>query len=142
MTLLDLLRSPWAIEPSKLTELQAIYATHLRGDKIDIAAIEARLGRPLANAETVYEVLDGGVALLMLEGVLAPKANLFMQISGGVSTRMAERAVLDAMADPAVKSMCWPWTRPAATGTARPSWQPRCAALAQKSPSPPSIAAA
>ena len=49
MKLLDVLTAPWAIEPAKLLEIQAIYATHLRGDKIDIEAGEKRPGRPLAN---------------------------------------------------------------------------------------------
>ncbi|WP_234197126.1 S49 family peptidase [Pseudacidovorax sp. NFM-22] len=105
MSLLDILRAPWALHPEKLDELQAIYATHLRGEKIDIEAVEARLGRPLANQEAGYEVLDSGVAVLTLDGVIAPKANLFMRISGGVSAQQAEQAVLTAMEDPAVRGM-------------------------------------
>ena len=85
MKLLDVLTAPWAIEPAKLLEIQAIYATHLRGDKIDIAAVEAKLGRPLANEQKAYAIQDG-VAILPIEGVIAKRANLFSQISGGVST--------------------------------------------------------
>ncbi len=106
MTLLDLLRSPWAIEPERLHQLQAIYATHLNGDKIDIPAVEARLGRELRNnTETDYEVHRGGVALLSVDGVIAPKANLFTQISGGVSAQLLERAILQAIDDPQVTAM-------------------------------------
>ena len=104
MKLLDVLTAPWAIEPAKLLEIQAIYATHLRGDKIDIAAIEAKLGRPLANEPKGYDIQDG-VAVLPLEGVIAKRANLFSQISGGVSTELAGRDLKAALADPSVHSI-------------------------------------
>lgn len=105
MKLLDLLTSAWAILPEQLLEIQAIYATHLRGDKIDIDAIEARLGRPLASQQQDYQIRQGGVAVLTLDGVMAPKANLFMQISGGVSTQMAGTQIESAIADPRVKAL-------------------------------------
>lgn len=104
MKLLDVITAPWAIEPAKLLEIQAIYATHLRGDQIDIAAVEQKLGRPLANEAKRYSI-DNGVAILPLEGVIAKRANLFSQISGGVSTELVGRDLQDAMADPAVHSI-------------------------------------
>lgn len=104
MTLLDLITGAWAIEPEKLREIQAIYATHLRGEKIDIAAIEARLGRPLASEQQAYTVEPGGVAVLRMSGVIAPKANLFMQVSGGLSTQMATKQLESAIVDARVRS--------------------------------------
>lgn len=104
MKLLDVLTAPWAIEPAKLLEIQAIYATHLRGDKIDIAAIEQKLGRPLTNEAKGYTIQDG-VAVLPIEGVIAKRANLFSQISGGVSTELAGRDLKAALNDPAVHSI-------------------------------------
>ncbi len=104
MKLLDVLTAPWAIEPAKLLEIQAIYATHLRGEKIDIAALEAKIGRPLASEPKAYSVQDG-VAILPIEGVIAKRANLFSQISGGVSTELVGRDFRDALADPAVHSI-------------------------------------
>lgn len=103
MTLIDLLQSPWAIVPSRLLEMQAIYATHLRGEKIDLAAIEARLGRPLANEQQDYALRDGGVAVLPIEGAIANKANLFMRVSGGASAQMLVRQVDSMAADPRVR---------------------------------------
>lgn len=103
MKLLELLKSPWAILPEQLAEIQAIYATHMRGEKIDIAALEARLGRPLASEQQDYEIRQGGIAVLTLDGVMAPKANLFMQVSGGISTQMAARQLESAAVDPRVK---------------------------------------
>lgn len=104
MKILDVLTAPWAILPAKLQEIQAIYATHLRGEKIDKSAVEARLGRPLANEQRRYEVIDG-VAVLPIVGVIAKRANLFMEISGGVSTEMVARDLRDALADASVHSI-------------------------------------
>ena len=106
MSILDILRAPWAITPDKLAEMQAIYQVHLRGEKLDIGAIEARIGRPLQNNQkAAYDIQDGGVAVLALDGIIAPKMNFFMQISGGVSAQQFERAVLDAAVDPQVRSL-------------------------------------
>lgn len=104
MKLTELLTSPWAILPESLREIQAIYATHLKGEKIDIAAVEARLGRPL-NSDAVRYQVRNGVAVLPVEGVLAPKANLFTEISGGASYQMLAQQVQGALADSRVKSI-------------------------------------
>jgi capsid assembly protease len=104
MKLLDVVTAPWAIEPSKLLEIQAIYATHMRGEKIDISAIEARIGRPLANEPKSYQVVDG-VAIVGLEGVIAKRANLFAQISGGTSSQIVARELQAALADAKVHSI-------------------------------------
>jgi signal peptide peptidase SppA len=105
MKLLDILTSPWAIQEDKLREIQAIYATHFRGDKIDIEAIEARLNRPLANENQDYELRDGGVAVLSIDGVIAPKANLFTRVSGGTSAQMLTQQIESAVADPRVQAL-------------------------------------
>jgi len=105
MTLHDMILGAWAIEPGMLREIQGIYAMHLRGEKLDLDAIEARLGRPLAHEQQEYEVLPGGVALLKLSGVMAPKANLFMRVSGGISTRQATLQIESALADARVRSI-------------------------------------
>lgn len=104
MKLLDVLTSPWAIIPEKLQEIQAIYLTHLRGDKIDIKGIEAQLGRPLNNEQKSYQLIDG-VALIELNGVIAKRMNLFTRISGGVSTQIVQRDFIQAINDPEVKAI-------------------------------------
>lgn len=104
MKLLDVLTAPWAIQPEKLEEIQAIYATHLRGEKIDIAAVEQRLGRQLANEPKGYDIVDG-VAVLPIEGVSAKRANLMAQISGGVSTELVARDLRAAVNDGSVHSI-------------------------------------
>lgn len=101
MKLIDVVTGPWAIQPDKLVEIQAIYATHLRGDKIDIEAVEKRLGRPLNNEPKGYQIVDG-VAVIPVAGVLSKKANLFTQVSGMSSTEIIGRDIRQAAADPAV----------------------------------------
>jgi len=104
MKILDIVTSPWAIMPEKLVELQEIYITHLRGEKIDLASVEARLGRPLNNEPRPYEVTDG-VAVLAVDGVISKRMNIFQKISGGVSSELLRRDFAAAMADPEVHSI-------------------------------------
>lgn len=105
MNLIDFLSSPWAIQPEKLLELQAIYATHFRGERIDVEAIEARLGRTLANEQKAYQLQDGtGVAVLEVSGVISPKANMFTRISGGATASILQQQVQSMLADSKVKA--------------------------------------
>jgi len=104
MKLLDILTAPWAIDPAKLLEIQAIYATHLRGDKIDIASVEAKIGRPLNSQQLRYFIQDG-VAILPIEGVIAKRMNLFSSISGGSSSELIARDLRDIMNDPVAHSV-------------------------------------
>lgn len=103
--LADLVHGIWAITPSMLAELQSIYDTHMRGEKINVAAVEARLGHQLENRQAGYSILRGGVAVLPIEGVIAPKANLFTQISGGASAQILAREMRAAGADPKVSAV-------------------------------------
>jgi len=56
MSVLDALRAPWAIAPERLLEIQAIYRAHRKGEKADLDALEARLGRVLANEQKACEI--------------------------------------------------------------------------------------
>ncbi len=104
MRLLDVITAPWAIQPEKLLEIQAIYATHMRGEKIDIEAVEKRLGRPLANEQKSYDIRDG-VAVIPVSGVLAKRANLMTQVSGMSSSELIGRDLRQAVDDPAVEAI-------------------------------------
>jgi len=104
MKLIDIVNGAWAIEPAMLNEIRGIYATHLRGEKINLAAIEASLGRSLKNGSHGYEVVDG-VAIIPVIGVTAKKMNMFADISGGASTELIGKDVRAAVNDPAVNSI-------------------------------------
>ena len=47
MRLADLVDGYWAITEPMHDEIRAIYDAHMRGDKIDIKGVEARIGREL-----------------------------------------------------------------------------------------------
>ena len=104
MKVLDILTAPWAILPDKKVEIDGIYATHLRGEKIDIRSVEAAIGRPLNNEPKGYDV-QNGVAIIALDGVLAKRMNMFTQISGGISTQIVAQQLQQALSDPNVNAI-------------------------------------
>lgn len=104
MRLSDVINSPWAIQPEILNEIQSVYAAHVRNEQIDIAAVEARLGKPLANEPQGYTVQDG-VAVIPIHGVIGKRMNMFTQISGGTSTQLIERDIKAALSDSKVNSI-------------------------------------
>jgi signal peptide peptidase SppA len=104
MNVIDILNAPWAIIPDKLAEIQEIYRARVEGGEIDIATIEAQIGKPLDNKRKPYTV-EGGTAIIPIEGVIGKKMNLFMQISGGTSTQLIGQDFAKAMNDPEVHSI-------------------------------------
>lgn len=114
MKLIDIVNGPWAIAPEMLGEIQSIYRAHVRGPKIDIPAVEARIGRPLKNEAKSYQVIDG-VAVLELSGPIARRMNLFMQVSGGTSSELFRRDFLQALDDPTVSAVVMAINSPGGT---------------------------
>ena len=104
MRLSDLVEGYWAITDPMYDEIRTIYDAHMRGEKIDIKGVEARIGRPLANERGSYTV-HNGVAVIQMSGVIGPKANLFMEISGGTSAQALRNETLAAAEDPKVESV-------------------------------------
>jgi signal peptide peptidase SppA len=93
------MNNPWAIVPSKLAEIRDIYATHMKGDKIDIKAIRAE-----AMKEDPYAV-EGGVAIIPVQGVLTKTRTFFSYLFGGTSMRDVGIAFQEALDNPAVHSI-------------------------------------
>lgn len=104
MKVLDILNAPWAIHPDKYIQIREIYYRHVAGEHADIAAIEAQLGRPLANEPKPY-VLDNGVAVIPIEGIIAKRMDMFSAMSGGMSTQTVARNFRQALADPEAHSI-------------------------------------
>jgi signal peptide peptidase SppA len=104
MNVIDILNSPWAIAPDQYAEIRDLYERHAHGDKVDIAALEAQLGRPLDKQYRALEVVDG-IGILAIDGVLAKRMNLMSALSGGTSTQMLQRDFDLAMQDPLVHSI-------------------------------------
>ena len=105
MALIDMINAPWALTREAHGEMLDIYETHLKGEKIDIAAIEARIGKPLNNAPKGYFTTDSGVAVLSIEGLISKKMNLLTQVSGGTSLDLLANDFQAALADPAAHSI-------------------------------------
>ncbi len=93
LKILDILTSPWAIQPDKMQEIRNIYQTHMRGDKIDIKAINAA-----SPAMNMYEVKDG-VAIISIDSVLTKSRTFFSSLFGGTSMRDIGNQIDMAMAD-------------------------------------------
>jgi len=104
MRLADLVYAPWAITPEMHAEVMSIYARHLRGEKINLKAVEAAIGKPLKNEQAPYEITNG-VAVLPIEGVIAKRMSLFSKISGGASSSYVGQQFAMALEDPAVKAI-------------------------------------
>lgn len=102
--ILDILNSPWAILPDRLDQICDIYENHKRREKVDLAEIEAQLGRPLNNVRKNYEVVNG-VAVVPIDGVVEKTMSGFQKVSGGVSTTYVQAQIQQALSDPAVNSI-------------------------------------
>jgi ClpP class serine protease len=112
MSINTLFHQAWALPPEVLDQLRAIHQRHAHGAAADLAAIEESLGRSLANEPLSYSVMPGGVALLTVNGVMAPKMNMLMQVSGGASTQQLTATLGRIAADPAAKSALIVWDSP------------------------------
>lgn len=105
MTLNDIVCGPWAIRLEIYETIRSVYERHLAGETADFTAIEAQLGRPLANSQEPDYSLQDGIATISVVGVLAKRMNLFAQISGGSSTEILLAQLRAALVDPAVKGI-------------------------------------
>jgi signal peptide peptidase SppA len=102
--ILDVLDSPWLIVPDKLAQIRGIYETHLRGEKIDVDGVLAKLQKT-PNSDREGLTVQGGTAIIPVYGVIGKKMNLFTQISGGTSTQLIGQDFAEAMNDPEVHSI-------------------------------------
>lgn len=115
MRIVDVMTSPWAIAPEKFREIESIYITHLRGEKIDLKAVEAKLGRPLENSYTGMQLSDSGIAVIPIDGALVKKGNMFTEVSGMASMQMIQADIESATADPRVKGIVFAVDSPGGT---------------------------
>lgn len=104
MKVIDVLESPWAIVPEKLAEIREIYDRRMNHPKLDIEEIRAVIVNGSGRRERGY-VIEDGVAIIQIEGVLGKKMNIFTEISGGASTQLIGADFAQAMNDPQVHSV-------------------------------------
>jgi signal peptide peptidase SppA len=104
MKVLDVLDSPWLIVPDKLAQIRGIYETHLRGEKIDVDAVLAKMAKP-TDGDSIGSTVQDGTAIIPVYGVIGKKMNMFTRISGGTSTQLIGKDFAEALADPEVHSI-------------------------------------
>lgn len=106
MKLLDIMTAPWAIVPAKLQEIREVYATHMKGEKIDLKALKSarEMIAPSIDEQRGYQI-DRGVAIISVDGVLTKNRTFFSYLFGGTSMRDIGDAVRNAIDDSQVHSI-------------------------------------
>lgn len=97
-----LLARAWAITPEGMEQIASIAEReHVHAGNLE--ALEAKLGRPLANTQGM--TIRDGVALLQVQGPTFAKANLFTRISGATSYDILATDFTAALEDPNVRAI-------------------------------------
>ena len=107
MKLLDIMTSPWMIVPEKLNEIRALYEAHMRGDKIDIKGITAKVelaAKSKSTGEKDYDVINGA-AIIPIMDVITKYQSFWSFFFGGTSSMEVARLFKAAMDDPSVDSI-------------------------------------
>jgi signal peptide peptidase SppA len=97
------LEHPWAITPAMLHLIAGTLARRIAGEDVDpaqvAAALVARANRvPTASSEPT-------VALIPIYGVIAPRMNLFSDMSGGATFEGLTAQLHEALAIPSIKTI-------------------------------------
>jgi signal peptide peptidase SppA len=95
------LEHPWAITRPMLTVIAGILARRVAGQDVDRAAIEAAL----VNRKNLPQPRAGSIAILPVYGVLAPRMNLFSEMSGGTTFERLTGKVRAAVGEKSVKTI-------------------------------------
>jgi len=89
-------KTAWAILPDSLEQIYTVLRDHKLG-ATDIEAIEAKLGKSLANERDVR--IEDGIAVIPVVGPIARRMNMFHRISGGTSAEVLIQEIENALAD-------------------------------------------
>ena len=92
----------WAIDEAKFLAVVEMLAFQAQGGKLSAAEVEARIGKG-REAETAKR--KGAVAIVPVRGVIANRANLMSDFSGGTSSEQLASAFQAALADDDVKAI-------------------------------------
>lgn len=108
MRILDVLTSPWAIVPEKLSEIRTIYRAHFHGEKVNWKGMQEKaaaiIGVDMPKPTEPYEIRNG-VAVIPVSGVLTKGISFFSFLFGGSSMGKIGEAVRAAADDPAATSI-------------------------------------
>lgn len=121
--------APWSILPGPMEAMLELLNHRAAGQRYTRDEIRQRIGYrerllarlpatlalrpgPAGKAPRPYLVTESGIALIPLDGVLAPRMDQMMQISGGTSTLQFASYVREATADPEIKAIVVPIDSP------------------------------
>lgn len=96
--------NPWFITADKLQTIGELLDERADGKQFSAEEIRARIGDRDDEDDRGY-YLDQGVAVIPLFGVIAPKANLMTEFSGGASLEIFQQQLAKALADPLAKAI-------------------------------------
>lgn len=120
--------APWAILPETLETILAIAARENEAPE----AVAAKLGRKLDNSRHVD--FRDGVAVIPVQGPIFRYANLFTEISGGVSTEILALDLTTALENPKVKGIVLAIDSPGGEATGINELAKLIAAASEKKP--------
>ena len=102
--IIDLVQqTAWAITEPMLDVIHNIIYSKYFGNGIDMAQVEATLGKKLDNTYDVSTV--NTVAVIPMHGVMGKRMNMFSRISGGVSTELVKRDIQMALDNPDIDAI-------------------------------------
>ena len=147
MTLFDLIYGPWVLQPEVLREIRNRYEAHMAGERLSAQELEERLQARYGASLEVRTGQQGGglgqgqdymvqqgVAVLNISGVLAPKANLYTMICGGTSMQQATATLKAAAADRRVQSILQVVDSPGGNVVGPPEYAALVAEVAKSKP--------
>jgi signal peptide peptidase SppA len=98
--------NPWAITPEMLSVIEGILTRRLAGEDttVDVQALGRR------EVPTVQK--GAGVALIPMHGVIAPRMNMFTEISGGTTFEQATQNLREAVDAKDIGTIVLDWDSP------------------------------
>ncbi len=99
-----LVQGAWCVDFRTFEHIQQRYDMHRMGPKIDVAKVVAGAEFQGTAARAGSEIRHG-VAIIAIDGLLAPKANLFTKMCGGTSLQIVSSHITAAINDDRVKAI-------------------------------------
>lgn len=110
-------KTPWLIHEPTMESICELLDLRNQGVGFTEQEIQARIG--IQPQEQAAMQIIGDVAVIPIHGVMAPRMNMLMQVSGGSSTQAIAKDLRRAMDDPSISAIVLDIDSPggAATGT-------------------------
>jgi signal peptide peptidase SppA len=96
------MNTPWAILPEKLAVILDVLRYHAEGGKLTTEEVRERVGAVTRPTEQAVRTGTGAIAVLPLYGIIAHRAGILTESSGGTSTERFAARFRELVADPGV----------------------------------------